>query len=115
MAPHTERVYSRLGLLGNPSDGMRGAAIAVSLENFYATVTIEPSERIRITPHALHDACSFESLQHLCENTDAFGYHGGHRLLLVCSCELCFSYAQAIGCALGSAMHGAMHWYHTQQ
>jgi hypothetical protein len=100
MTAHTERVYSRLGLVGNPSDGMRGAAIAVSVENFYATVTIEPSERVQIVPHVLHDASSFESLQHLCEHTGVFGYYGGHRILLVCNRSLCSSPARALGPAM---------------
>lgn len=83
MSAHTSTVYSRLGLLGNPSDGMNGAAVAVSMENFSSTVVIEASERVEISPHPLHDAASFDSLQRLCERTDLFGYYGGHRLLMV--------------------------------
>lgn len=30
------RVFSRVGLLGNPSDGFEGACLSVSLQNFYA-------------------------------------------------------------------------------
>lgn len=88
---HTVTVYSRLGLLGNPSDGMSGAAVAVSIGNFYCTVTIEASDRIHITPHPLHDASSFDSLQRLCEHTDVLGYYGGHRLLMVCSSQFYLS------------------------
>ena len=35
------RVYARIGLLGNPSDGFQGATIAVSLANFWAEVGLE--------------------------------------------------------------------------
>lgn len=32
----TSRVYSRIGLLGNPSDGFQGACLSLSLANFWA-------------------------------------------------------------------------------
>ena len=32
------RVYARIGLLGNPSDGFFGKTISLSLQNFYAEV-----------------------------------------------------------------------------
>lgn len=87
MDSYTSTVYSRLGLLGNPSDGMKGAAVAISMENFFATVKIEASERIEITPHVLHDASSFDSLKGLSEYADVFGYYGGRRLLMVCKSD----------------------------
>jgi hypothetical protein len=34
----TSRVYARIGLLGNPSDGFYGKTISFSLANFYAEV-----------------------------------------------------------------------------
>ena len=34
----TERVYARIGLLGNPSDSYYGKTISLSLANFYAEV-----------------------------------------------------------------------------
>lgn len=83
VASHTSTVYSRLGLLGNPSDGMGGAAVAVSIENFFSTVTIEASDSIQIIAHVLHDATSFDSLQQLSQHTDVFGYYGGKRLIMV--------------------------------
>lgn len=36
------RVYSRIGLLGNPSDGFQGACLSLSLSNFYAEVRCRP-------------------------------------------------------------------------
>ena len=35
----TSRVYSRIGLLGNPSDGFQGACLSLSLANFWAEVS----------------------------------------------------------------------------
>jgi glucuronokinase len=32
------RVFSRIGLLGNPSDGFEGACLSLSLANFHAEV-----------------------------------------------------------------------------
>jgi hypothetical protein len=87
MQAFTSTVYSRLGLLGNPSDGMNGAAIAVSVENFSAKVTIEPSDCIQIIPHPQHDPSSFAGLQHMREHTAVFGYNGGLRLLMVRTLE----------------------------
>lgn len=37
--------YARAGLLGNPSDGYEGKAIALPVRNFEARVTVEPGER----------------------------------------------------------------------
>lgn len=36
--PITSRVYARIGLLGNPSDGYNGKTISFALANFYAEV-----------------------------------------------------------------------------
>jgi hypothetical protein len=38
MADITHRCYSRVGLLGNPSDGYKGIVISFSLRNFHAEV-----------------------------------------------------------------------------
>lgn len=43
MDPITSRVYARIGLLGNPSDGFEGACISVSIKNFWAQVTMQKS------------------------------------------------------------------------
>ena len=36
--PVTKRVSARVGLLGNPSDGFKGAVVSFSLQNFWAEV-----------------------------------------------------------------------------
>jgi glucuronokinase len=41
----TGRAFARAGLLGNPSDAYAGKAIAFSVRNFSARVSIEPSNR----------------------------------------------------------------------
>lgn len=38
----TQRVYARIGLLGNPSDSYYGKTISLSLANFFAEVQHEP-------------------------------------------------------------------------
>ena len=40
----TERVYARIGLLGNPSDSYYGKTISLSLANFFAEVGTEKRE-----------------------------------------------------------------------
>ena len=41
----THRAYARVGLLGNPSDGYFGKCISVSVQNFFAEVTLTPISR----------------------------------------------------------------------
>lgn len=42
------RAFARAGLLGNPSDAYRGKAIAFSVRNFSARVTVAPADRLVI-------------------------------------------------------------------
>jgi glucuronokinase len=51
----TERTHSRVGLMGNPSDGFGGKTIALLCSNFWAEVTIRESTRLRLIPHPLND------------------------------------------------------------
>lgn len=81
--PYTSTVYSRVGLMGNPSDSMEGAAVAVSIQNFSASVTIEPCDTVTIVPHPRHDATEFTSLEVLHAIAQRDGYYGGKRLLMV--------------------------------
>jgi hypothetical protein len=37
--------YARVGLMGNPSDGFFGKTISLSIANYWAEVTIAPSDR----------------------------------------------------------------------
>ena len=46
-APITRRAHARVGLVGNPSDGFYGKTISVSIENFWAEVSIHESETVR--------------------------------------------------------------------
>ncbi|KAK3234438.1 hypothetical protein CYMTET_55309 [Cymbomonas tetramitiformis] len=77
----TRRAYARIGLLGNPSDGFNGKTISISVENFYAEVTLTPSSQIRFLPHPEHDPQEFDSLVALATRVKTHGYYGGIRLL----------------------------------
>jgi hypothetical protein len=59
------KVYARVGLLGNPSDVYYGRTISFSLANFWATVKLQPSHHLIITPHPTHDLVQFSGLDHL--------------------------------------------------
>jgi len=74
------RACARAGLLGNPSDGYFGKTISVAIQNFHAQVDLEPSSELRIEPGP-NDSNVFESLRHLEERVDLFGYYGGDRLV----------------------------------
>ena len=45
-------IYSRIGLMGNPSDGFYGKTIALSISNFWADVTIYESAKLVCNPHS---------------------------------------------------------------
>lgn len=46
----TSRVYSRIGLLGNPSDGFQGACLSLSLANFWAEAScVRYGWRLKLT------------------------------------------------------------------
>lgn len=59
------KAYARIGLLGNPSDVYYGNTISISIANFWASVKLEPSDRLVINPHPYHDLVEFDSLNHL--------------------------------------------------
>ncbi|KAL0381764.1 UNVERIFIED_CONTAM: Glucuronokinase [Sesamum angustifolium] len=73
------RAYARIGFLGNPSDVYFGRTIAFSLGNFWASVKLEPSEKLLIVPHPTHDLVHFDSLTHLVNRLQTDGYYGGHK------------------------------------
>jgi glucuronokinase len=83
------RVYARIGLLGNPSDGYNGAVLAFSLKNFYAEVTITPSIDDKITFELSQegDPNQFTDLESFEEHIDGHGYNGGVRLLMAMTRE----------------------------
>lgn len=59
------KAYSRVGLLGNPSDVYYGRAISFTLGNFWATVRLRPSDSLIIKPHPSHDFVQFPSIESL--------------------------------------------------
>ncbi|CAL5220579.1 g2617 [Coccomyxa viridis] len=77
----TQRVYARIGLLGNPSDSYYGKTISLSLANFFAEVTLKACHAIRFAPHPLHDGGEYESWDGFRIRLDGEGYGGGVRLL----------------------------------
>ncbi|KAK9806753.1 hypothetical protein WJX72_001492 [[Myrmecia] bisecta] len=89
----TERVYARIGLLGNPSDGFFGKTISLSLQNFYAEVRCQPSAAVCFLPHPVHDSCQFTSLTSLVSRVQGQGYYGGLRLLMA-ACKRFYEYCQ---------------------
>lgn len=78
----THRVYARIGLLGNPSDGFNGKTIALSLKNFYAEVTLTPASGVEFVRHPIHDRRDYPSLEQFVKNVESQGYYGGVRLMM---------------------------------
>ncbi|KAE9612773.1 hypothetical protein Lal_00005960 [Lupinus albus] len=78
----THKAYARIGLLGNPSDVYYGNTISLSVSNFYASVTLTPSNNLLIQPNPFHDFIHFNSLSHLVNRLNSEGYYGGVRLLM---------------------------------
>lgn len=46
--------YSRIGLVGNPSDGYFGNTISITVENFSTTVSLIKSTHLQILPHPMY-------------------------------------------------------------
>lgn len=63
------RVHSRIGLLGNPSDGFGGACISLSLANFHAEVRERQQRTGRDEPLLL--STQTEGSIHLCASAPA--------------------------------------------
>jgi glucuronokinase len=75
-------VTARIGLLGNPSTGFGGAAIAIPLPNFRCSAIVTPSSSGVIEISTLRDTvlgCS--SLTDFVAAVDRFGYYGEDRLI----------------------------------
>ena len=73
--------YSRVALLGNPSDGFHGKTIGCMIRNFSATIDAWESPELRIYPNPTHDPTQFESLTTLRKKAAVQGYYGGMRLI----------------------------------
>ena len=74
------RAYARAGLLGNPSDVYEGKAIALSICDFEASVTLEPAARFEIA-RGTDDALDFDAFPGLIDALDERGFYDGVRLL----------------------------------
>lgn len=74
------RAYARAGLLGNPSDGYFGKIIAITVKNFFASVSLQVSDELRIEAHD-QDANVYRDLPELVERIALYGYYGGVRLV----------------------------------
>merc|ERR1712190_463911 len=75
------KTYARVGVIGNPSDGFNGKTIAMTVQNFWASVEMWESEKLQILPHPLYDPFSFSGLNDLHFIGKREGYYGGTRLL----------------------------------
>eukprot|EP00927_Polykrikos_kofoidii_P042980 TRINITY_DN37037_c0_g2_i1.p1 TRINITY_DN37037_c0_g2~~TRINITY_DN37037_c0_g2_i1.p1 ORF type:complete len:645 (+),score=77.34 TRINITY_DN37037_c0_g2_i1:124-2058(+) len=95
----TRRAYARVGLVGNPSDGFFGKTIAVSVDNFWAEVSIEQSEKLRLVPHPLNDPNEFGSLSDLHCISRKEGYQGG-LIMLQATCKKFYEYCSKGGISL---------------
>jgi len=76
----------RVGLLGNPSDGYFGKALAFTLGNFACEVSLHPKDRgqpISFIPHPIHDRETYTCLEDLARTCAKAGYTGGTHLLKV--------------------------------
>ncbi|KMT08071.1 hypothetical protein BVRB_6g143960 [Beta vulgaris subsp. vulgaris] len=87
------KAYARIGLLGNPSDVYYGNTISISIANFWASVKLEPSDRLVINPHPYHDLVEFDSLNHLVNRLENEGFYGGVRLVMAI-CKVFYKYCK---------------------
>nr|GEW89951.1 glucuronokinase 1 [Tanacetum cinerariifolium] len=90
------KAYARVGLIGNPSDVYYGRTISVNIENFNASVRLQPSSDLFIFPHPTHDLVQFTSLNHLVDRLENEGYYGGVRLLMA-TCKVFTKYCKDQG------------------
>ena len=75
-----EEIYSRAGLVGNPSDGFNGKTIAFSIKNFSAKVTLWESPELEVIL-SQQDLCRFKNRKEHRKHKIDYGYHGGLVLL----------------------------------
>lgn len=92
------RSFSRVGFLGNPSDGYFGKTISVAFSDFSVELTLTESSRLRFVPGEVDDQ-TFESIGSLVHDVRLYGYYGGIRILKAVTKRF-FDYCQAHGIAL---------------
>lgn len=75
--------YARVGLMGNPSDGVGGKTVSVTVDNFKAEAWITPAagKGVTLTPHPIYDPLHFSTLGQLSTVAGREGYSGGIRLM----------------------------------
>ena len=71
---------SRVGILGNPSDGYGGRTLALAVPRFEATVELEPADRVEIVPGPEDEPC-WSSIAAMATHLDRHGYGTGPQLL----------------------------------
>ncbi|MDB2639660.1 GHMP kinase [Akkermansiaceae bacterium] len=72
--------YARAGLAGNPSDGFFGKTIAFTVHNFYAEISLYPSQHLELLA-GRRDRPIYSNVNDMVKSIDDFGYYGGIRLL----------------------------------
>ena len=77
------KVYARVGLAGNPSDGFNGKTLSACVRNWSADVRIVPAAhgRVIIDPNPIMDSLSYINLEHLADQTCRYGHYGALRLI----------------------------------
>ena len=60
---------SRIGFMGNPSDGFHGKTLSFLLHNFYAKVVLEEHHNILICPNPALDPGEYSNLSNLLLST----------------------------------------------
>ena len=78
--PSEGRAPTRVGLLGNPSDGYGGRTLALAVPLFEAVVQAEPADTVELVP-APADEARWASPAALVDVVDRFGYGSGPQLL----------------------------------
>jgi len=73
-------VPSRVGILGNPSDGYGGRTLALAVPHFSATVDLEEADRLEIVVN-FDDEPTWDSVGDLVDRVDCHGYGTGPQLL----------------------------------
>ena len=74
------KAYSRIGLVGNPSDGYHGKTISVTIADFYAEAILYEWERLELIL-SQEDKSQFNSIHDLARDVQLHGYYGGIRLV----------------------------------
>lgn len=76
----THAAPSRVGILGNPSDGYNGRTLAMAVPQFQATVHLEEAEGIEIVGNR-SDEPRWSSINVMIDHVDRHGYGTGPQLL----------------------------------